>query len=380
LEDSIADAGLDIYIPDLYGTVPGARVILFDACFNGSFHLDDYISGHYVFNPGSTMVVKANSVNTLQDIWPDQLAGLLDLGVSVGNWAKGQMMLENHLIGDPTFSFANSSGYRPDLNEAITAKKDDPKFWRKLIRNPHPEIRSLAMKMLYRNQAISTGELLTIQETEKKATVRLQAFNLIRDAADLNLVKSIKLGLYDNYELLRRLSALTASMNGSPLLIDDIFALMTEPGLSKRMEFHVKQAAGIYETEKAVAASEKALRDKSGKWYEQEAKQFSMIKNSLENRDKEFTDLLNPDTNPKAKRFTITALRNSCDPTHLDLLFKYYETLKDAVEKVMLIEAFGWYKYSWRKAEIVKFCNNHLSEENEKAVENEIIKTLKRLK
>jgi hypothetical protein len=380
LEDSIADAGLDIHIPDLHGYVSGARVILFDACFNGSFHLDDYISGHYVFNPGSTMVVKANSVNTLQDIWPDQLAGLLDLGVSVGNWAKGQMMLENHLIGDPTFSFANSSGYRPDLNEAITAKKDDPKFWRKLIRNPHPEIRSLAMKMLYRNQAISTGELLTIQETEKKATVRLQAFNLIRDAADLNLVKSIKLGLYDNYELLRRLSALTASMNGSPLLIDDIFALMTEPGLSKRMEFHVKQAAGIYETEKAVAASEKALRDKSGKWHEQEAKQFSMIKNSLENRDKEFTDLLNPDTNPKAKRFTITALRNSCDPTHLDLLFKYYESLKNADEKVMLIEALGWYKYTWRKAEIVKFCNDLLSAENDEAVENEIIRTLTRLK
>jgi hypothetical protein len=380
LEDSLADAGLDIHIADLREYVSGARVIVFDACFNGSFHLDDYISGHYVFNSGSTMVVKGNSVNTLQDIWPDQLAGLLDLGVSVGNWAKGQMMLENHLIGDPTFRFSDSSGFRFDLNDAITERKDDTKFWRKLIGNPHPEIRSLAMKMLYHNQAISTGELLNIQKTEKKATIRLQAFNLIRDAADQKLVESIKLGLYDNYELLRRLSALTASMNGSPLLIDDIFAMMTEPGLSKRVEFHIKQAAGMYETEKAVAASEKALRDKSGKWYEQEAKQFSMLKNSLENRDKEFADLLNSETNQKTKRFTITALRNSCDPTHLDLLFRYYESLKNADEKVLLIEALGWYKYSWRKAEIVKFCNDCLSAENEEAVENEIIRTLTRLK
>jgi hypothetical protein len=50
-----------------------------------------------------------------------------------------------------------------------------------------------------------------------------------------NLVESIKLGLYDNYELLRRLSALTASMNGSPLLIDDIFAMRQNPVYQKEL-------------------------------------------------------------------------------------------------------------------------------------------------
>jgi hypothetical protein len=52
-------------------------------------------------------VVKANSVNTLQDTWTNELAGLLNAGVCVGNWAKGQMTLESHLIGDATFHFSN---------------------------------------------------------------------------------------------------------------------------------------------------------------------------------------------------------------------------------------------------------------------------------
>jgi hypothetical protein len=46
------------------------------------------LSAALCVQPGSTMVVKANSVKHLQDILPDQLAGLLDLGVSVGNWPK----------------------------------------------------------------------------------------------------------------------------------------------------------------------------------------------------------------------------------------------------------------------------------------------------
>lgn len=50
-QDSIIDASLDIHIADLDGYSPGARFIMLDACFNGSFHLEDYISGHYIFNP-----------------------------------------------------------------------------------------------------------------------------------------------------------------------------------------------------------------------------------------------------------------------------------------------------------------------------------------
>ena len=77
-KDSLHAASMDITIPDMHGYVSNAKMILLDACFNGSYHLDDYISAYYIFNSGNTMVVKANSVNTLQDTWTNELLGLLD--------------------------------------------------------------------------------------------------------------------------------------------------------------------------------------------------------------------------------------------------------------------------------------------------------------
>ena len=47
------------------------------------------------------MVVKANTVNTLQDTWTNELIGLLNAGVCFGNWAKGQLTLESHLLEMP---------------------------------------------------------------------------------------------------------------------------------------------------------------------------------------------------------------------------------------------------------------------------------------
>jgi hypothetical protein len=378
-KDSLEDAAIDINIPDLYGYEPGAKVILFDACFNGSFHLDDYISGHYIFNPGSTIVVKANTVNTLQDTWTNQLLGLLNLGISVGNWAKGQQTLESHLIGDPTYMFKNIAPGGLDLNMAVTQKKGDAGFWRKLMKDSNPEIKSLAMKMLYENKAIGTDELLSIQKEEKRATVRLQAFNLIKNSSDQNLISSIKLGLYDNYELLRRLSSLYAAKNGSPQLIDDVFMLRFLPGASKRVEFQLRGATEIYNQDEAYAAFDRAVKAKGGKWYEEEARQFASLKYTLENGDKEFKALLDPKATVKAKGFTISALRNSGEASHLSILFEFFKKSENLDLKCALAEAFGWFKYSYKKDEIIKFCEDQLKVEKEDVIRKELIRTLKRL-
>jgi hypothetical protein len=378
--DSLQDVAIDMQIADLYGYESGARMIILDACFTGSFHLDDYISGHYIFNPGSTVVVKANTVNTLQDIWTDQLMGLLDLGVSVGNWARGQFTLESHLLGDPTWRFLPGTEGKYDLNQALTQSKTDVKFWIKLMKHPHPEVKSLAMKMLSENGAISPKELLSIMKEEKRATVRLQAFNLIKKAAGEELVPAIKLGLNDNFELLRRLSALTASENGSPQLIGDVIKLRIEPGMSRRVDFHLNDACGIFNKEQTIAAFENALKDKTGKWYENETMQLVSLKSAMERREKEFSDLLDPKVPLKAKRFTVTALRNSCDASYLDTLFSYYRGLEEQEPKLTLIEALGWYTYSWKKAEILDFLRNQLAVEKDDRVKQELTRSIARIK
>lgn len=80
-KDSLFNAGMDIHLSDIHAIRPNARFVMFDACYNGSFHLDDCIANAYIFGDGNTVVTQGNTVNTIQDsngrmnIWDYWLAG-----------------------------------------------------------------------------------------------------------------------------------------------------------------------------------------------------------------------------------------------------------------------------------------------------------------
>jgi len=378
-KDSLSDEAIDATLPDMKGYVSNARMIIFDACYNGSFHMDDYISGHYIFNPGRTVVVKGNSVNTLQDTWTNQLMGLLDLGVCVGNWAKGQMTLESHLIGDPTYHFSSS---RPDLkniNEAIVNCKSDEKYWRKAMKDANADYKALAMKMLYQSGKISTDELLQIQRDETRAVVRLEAFTLINRSYDNNLIPSIKLGLEDSYELQRRLASMAAANSLSPELLEQVVTLYVQPGVSKRVEFQLKSAIENYPEDAALAAFDKAVLGKDYKWYKDKVEDRKRFEYTYDRAEKEYRQLLDPSASAKEKKFAITALRNSTNTTYLDILFQFLRESKDTDLKVYLAEAFGWYTQSWKRPEIIKVCQEQASVETDELVKNELLRTINRL-
>ncbi|MFA6769901.1 MAG: HEAT repeat domain-containing protein [Bacteroidales bacterium] len=377
--DSIADASLDITIKDLYGYKPAARFILLDACFNGSFHLDDYIAGHYIFNPGSTIVVKANSVNTLQDTWTNQLLGILDLGVSMGNWAKEQFTIESHLIGDPTYRYASAREDLEGLNEAIVNKRTDIKYWEKLMNDTNPEARALAIKMLFVNGQINYEQLLEIQTNNASPTIRLMAFYLINKKYNNQIVPSLKAGLYDSYELIRRLAAEKTSANGSLELLNDVMKLRIAPGTSKRVYFQLRGATLVYPKEMSLAAFDAQLKDKEGVWYEQKAKERERIEYSLNGTEKEIHQLLDSSATPKSKRFTITALRNSNNASYLDILFKFMRESQESDLKIALADAFGWYTHSWKKGEIIEFCKEQIEVEKDPQVRYELVRTVSRL-
>ncbi len=378
-KDSLEDASLNITIPDLYGYRPAARVIIMDACFNGSFHLDDYISGHYIFNPGKTVVVKANSVNTLQDTWTNELIGLLDLGVSVGNWSKGKMTLESHLIGDPTYRYESYYKDYEGLDEAIVNRRGDSKYWRNFIKSDIPELRSLAAKMLFSSKNISTDELLNIQKSDKSGVVRMQAFNLINSVYDKNLISSLKEGLYDNYELIRRMSAKQASSNLSPELMDHIFEIRYAPGTSKRVEFQLQSATECYGKEEALAAFDRHVSSKSDQWYVNRSAERRMLEYTLGRTEKEMHELADTNVAARNKRFTITAIRNLNNVAYLDELFNFLKESNDDELRVVLAEAFAWYTNSWKRDEIVERCRVQLKNEKSEQVRYQLIRTINRL-
>jgi len=378
-QDSLSDAAMDIHIADLEEFSPGARFVMLDACFNGSFHLEDYISGYYIFNPGHTVVVKANSVNTLQDTWSNQLIGLLELGVSVGNWAKEQFTLESHLMGDPTYRYASTRKKGDDLNHAIAHRREDLRFWKKRMKEDHPEVRALAMKILFQQGKITPDRLYAIQTEDACPTVRLMAYQLIQQSGSEVTVSSIRSGLHDNYELLQRFAGIDAAKNQSPALLDDLMQLRLSPGISQRVDFQVKRAVEQYPKEVALAAYDRQLDGKSGVWYEQMKAERASLERTLTGKEEDMVQLLDPQVESRNKRFTITALRNSNQVTCLDTLFRFMKESDDQSLRLLLVEAFGWYTRSWKKDEIVDFCSRQAAIETDEAVKNELQRTVRRL-
>jgi hypothetical protein len=375
--DSLRDAAADVVIADTYGRVFNAKFIMFDACFNGSFHLDDYISGHYIFNPGATIVAKANTVNALQDMWPNELIGLLNEGVCVGNWAKEVFTLESHLIGDPTFHFAAGSSV---LDRDIVKEKNNPNDWRKLYANSAtpPDVRALALVKLQNNRAITSDELLSVLEKDANPLVRLEAFSLLKKRLSPLLPQAIALAMTDTYELLRRLGTLTAGKSGDRTLLPVIAKAYFNPATTNREHFQLRYAIEQYPYDTIIKYFA-PQRAESPLWPAEKdyAAFLTNLKRSADADREDFAKL--NDTLPKPTRFTISVQRNLCQTEHLAELFEYLKNGRDTGLRVLAAETFGWYVYSWKRDEILAFCKQQWAVEQDAVVKNELEKTIARL-
>ncbi len=266
------------------------------------------------------------------------------------------------------------------LNENIVLNKNNRGYWRRLIKDHNPEVKSLAMKMLFKQGAISTDELLTILKNEERPTVRLQAFNLITKKYDHNLLPAIKIGIRDNYELLRRLATIEASANLSPELLDMMIEEYLSPGVSQRVYFQLKEGISNFKKDDIIVAFDKIASSKNNQWYSDKKRERDNFLYSLGRSEKEFGEL-NCDTIPaKSKRFTITALRNSNNTAHMQELYKFLKESADDDLRVLLAEAFAWYTRSWKRDEIVAVCTELASVEKSENVKKELNRTINRLK
>ncbi len=195
-EDSLYNALLDIYSDDVKTLRPEADVIVFDECYNGQFFVENYISGNYVFGNGSTVAGIANSVNVRQDIWANELLGLLRHGVPVGTWHLSRNYLESHIIGDPTFHFAKP------------ARTDVYAPYRKLLKSPDASLRSYGVYQLAKDRGMAAeSALIGIYSADPSANVRLQALKSLASLRTPGFRKLLETSVKDPSELIRRISA-----------------------------------------------------------------------------------------------------------------------------------------------------------------------------
>lgn len=231
-EDSAEDPNkTNIVLDDLWKVKTNARVVVLNACYNGSFHNPEgYIAGAHVFGDGRCIVAQGNTVNVLQDKFEDKLVGYLSLGVRAGFWQKEIRFLESHMIGDPTFRFTPASrkdaAIAAELERNLVLNARKPEVWEKYMRSGNALLRAAGVSHLadcsrFDDTGVS-AKILNLLRNEKSDMVKLHALNAIWQFGDSNTSEAVRICTRDNCENIVRLAARVAGASCDTTLISDM--------------------------------------------------------------------------------------------------------------------------------------------------------------
>lgn len=380
--DSLADAVLDLHLEDFkeYGYTPNCRVVMIDACFCGSFHLDNCIASEYLFSPGRTVACIANSVNVLQDKWSDRLAGLIGMGGCVGDVVRYSTYLESHVLGDPTFRF-RLSGKGCDVDELI--RTDNVGAWKKLLAAEQPDLQVLAIEHLYRHKAIGSKQLLDIFKNSPHGLVRMQALQTLAQGNDDCFIEALQLGVNDSYELVQRHALRLIGTSGDERLIPALVSVAIRNNTSERCNFNAMNALSFYPKEELLAEFRRQF-DSPAVAYVNKERVRGMIERTITRcADKWTADMeaiTHPETTEKKRLAAIRTLRNYCVFSAIPALTDYVETCGNEQVQVDLLEALGWHRNAYNVA-LIRETAQRMSNRTDlpEAVRNEALKTYRRV-
>ena len=89
-----------------------------------------------------------------------------------------------------------------------------------------------------------------------------------------NLSEAIKVAMYDNFELTRRLALIAAGKNADPMLLQDLAKFYLAPQTTARELFQLGKADEIFENEEFVKALE-IYGEKYERWIDE--KEFDAL-------------------------------------------------------------------------------------------------------
>ncbi|WP_131538319.1 HEAT repeat domain-containing protein [Pedobacter nototheniae] len=352
--DSVFEANGRITIDDIDKITPNARMVILDNCYNGSFHHDDYMSGHYIFGKGKTVVAMGNSINVLQDVWTTNLIGLLQHGVRIGNWFKQQPYLETHLIGDPTFTFSTKNTV--DYNNAIVNLDGNNALWMELLKGNDADLQSIALYQIAKTKNEASSKLLkdTYYNSPFAAT-RASAFTLLSQLNTPDFASVIKDAVNDPYEYIRRKAVnLIGDFGGDefvPVLVQS--AISDWP--SKRVGYNLGNSLSFMNSETVLKNMEESLNNPEFLLRKAEIqKLITKQKSSLDKVKKDDAIMADKSADLKKRTFNVTTLRT----------YSYHKQIPSAIKIILdgsesealrlnATEALGWYAYSYQKDKII---------------------------
>jgi hypothetical protein len=380
--DSLLDYSLDLHVEDVKNIAPSPELVIFDECFNGSFHHSPYISGEYVFGKGQTVAGIANTTNALQDQWIDSFMGLLGYGLRFGQWHRMDNLLESHLIGDPTFHF--SPVVDKDLSRTIVLKAKDVKFWEKMSKSGDVNLRSLGIYMMFKNLGSKyEKELVNIYKKDASFNVRMHALEALAVLNSPAFEDILKISINDPYELIRRISAEWMGKVGKkeyvPLMVKQMFE-----DESERVSYNAKSNVVFIDPDLAYNECLKYIESLPSTVNKEKMKDG--IKISMLNSSKWLNDELIPNVKSdtlatKQKLKEIRTFRNYNYIQALPVLLGIMEDKKEPKEiRKAVLEALGWYAFAYNRDTIIKACDELIKREDTPVeVKEEALRTKNRL-
>lgn len=379
-KDSLFIRSLDLYIDEFETYHPNARLVILDACFNGSFHKDQYIAGAYIFNEGSTVAVLGNSVNVLQDKWHDRYVGLMALGMRAGRLSQYNTYLEGHFFGDPTFHFDPIESTF-DINEALANNSES--FWKKQLKNSLPAVQAMALRKLVDSGKDYSDLLLDTFKKSDSYIVRMEAMVLLSTYDNANFIECLNIAVDDSYELIQRFAINFIAKNGDPHLAPAIISVAVKNNTSERCEFNTKMAMSLFPQETLMPEFEKQFSAIT--YYNNKHFVHDAIANAIKINTKKWNDLVpsicDDTISVKKKISNIRMLRNYTLHAEVSSLLSCFDTLKDESVQIALWEALGWFSMSYQREAI---ANKALAVSQDSkystAVRNEALKTYNRVR
>lgn len=380
--DSIISADVYLTPEDLSGVATYPKIVLFNACYNGSFQDDDYLAAYYLFNRGNTVVAQGNTRNVLQDRWTIELIGLLSHGVRVGQYNRLIATLEGHLMGDPTARFAPIITDLK-LDADIELKQGQSDYWSKLISVPYADIQSLTLRMIVDADSLCTNanEILNIFKSTSWNTVRMEALKLLGRYNNACFTEAVHMGIGDSYELIARHSANYAGEIGDPVLLPALIREWIDGGERQRVGYIINSVLPLFPQNEVECAIDEFYRQTERTNALEEQIQVKKILNRKFAMVEQINAKIKNEKLPVTERIAaIRMLRNN--PYHcyvldyLDLLACKETPVK---VRVAMAEALGWFVHSQERIRILEGCRKLLQTDLPDELYLELQQTIKRL-
>ena len=378
----------DLVLEEINKLRPMPRFVMFNACYNGSFHQKGYVAGSYIFGRGRTVVAQGNTVNVLQDRWTYEMLGLLSNGVRIGQYNRMIATLEGHIIGDPAFHFApnDANNLRQEIltRNIINPRKrkaQDVEYWQELTKAPNADVQSLALRTLADANLISAATLLEKYRSCNYATTRMECLKLLSryGGACTEFVAAVSEALYDSYEVVRRNAARYASMIGDKQLLDECADVMINRPESQRVVFSLNNMWQVMPEKEVEHAIEAAIA-KSG-YPEQEY--FNALRKRIARiqymKADDAEGAFDKEAKPNSRIGSIRSFRNSTYHDQIEQMLSLIANEEEPIEvRIAAAEALGWFNLSYRKQEIIDGLQGINT--TDQTLAKEIEQTLNRLK